>query len=191
MTHIILASASLRRVEMFKACGFTLRVCPSYVAETLPVPLSHPETVMYLALKKAMAIKEELTDGSIIVGADTVVISKEGVLLGKPADRAEAESTLLSLQDTYHFVITGVAVLAKHSSLCFYEITKVFFSGYSREDILTYVRTDEPYDKAGSYAIQGTFGKYVSRIEGDKNNVIGFPMTRFRRELISFLPPKR
>ncbi|MGI6256549.1 MAG: Maf family protein [Anaerovoracaceae bacterium] len=194
MAEIILASASPRRIDMFLTRGFIARVSPSHVEESLPFPLTHRESVMYLALKKAMATKESLTKAEtltgreIIVGADTTVISRKGTMLGKPADKEEALAALLSMRDTYHFVMTGVAIIGNTSSLCFYETTKVFFSHYSREDLLPYLDTDEPYDKAGGYAIQGTFEKYVSRIEGDKNNVIGFPMTRFQQELQSFLP---
>lgn len=184
---------------MFQTRGYSPRVCPSCVEETMPILLSHEETVMYLALKKALATKESLSSSKIgeseqlIVGADTIVISREGEHLGKPKDKEEALKTLLSIAGSYHFVMTGVAVLNlnNHGSLCFYETTKVFFTNYSQEDLLPYVSTEEPYDKAGGYAIQGTFEKYVSRIEGDKNNVIGFPMTRFEKELEYFLSLRR
>lgn len=185
--EIILASGSPRRIEMFQTCGFTTRVCPSNVEETIPLPLSHGETVMYLALKKALSVKETLSSRQIIVGADTVVISKEGKLLGKPENEEEAWNSLQSMRNTYHYVMTGVSIVTEKASLCFYETTRVFFSHYTDEELFAYVQTKEPYDKAGGYAIQETFGKYVSHIEGDKNNVIGFPMTRFQQELDSFL----
>ena len=140
-----------------------------------------------MATKESLTKAEELTGREIIVGADTAVISRRGIMLGKPAGKEEALAALLSMRDTYHFVMTGVAITGNTSSLCFCETTKVFFSHYSPEDLLAYLDTDEPYDKAGGYAIQGTFAKYISRIEGDKNNVIGFPMTRFQQELQSFL----
>ena len=83
-----------------------------------------------------------------------------------------------------HFVATGVTILQADRPLrrSFCEITKVTFRDYSDEMLLQYIRTDEPYDKAGGYAIQGTFGQYIERIEGDRSNVIGFPWDRIAAE---------
>ena len=115
------------------------------------------------------------------MAADTVVVY-EGQLIGKPADEADAFVTLARLREKTHQVITGVCLIdnAKEPAdkLCLYDVTNVVFGTYTNEDLLAYVRTPEPYDKAGGYAIQETFGKYLDHIEGDLDNVIGFPMYR-------------
>ena len=82
-------------------------------------------------------------------------------------------------------MITGVCIIdtGKNTKECFYSDTKVFFGDFSDEDLFRYVETDEPYDKAGGYAIQGTFGKYVDHIEGDYDNVVGFPWMRIKEYL--------
>lgn len=121
-------------------------------------------------------------DGIYIIAADTVVCKDR--IIGKPADRQEAFQILSELKGSAHFVITGTTILKINTPLrhCFYDITKVYFKDYSDDELNAYVDTEEPYDKAGAYAIQGTFGKYVDHIEGSINNVIGFPWERIEKE---------
>lgn len=175
---------------MMKNIGIEPVVMPSSADETLPFAMSMEQTVMFLALKKALNVEKlwlkEAPDRrtpSVIIAADTIVY-KNGII-GKPADKADAFSTLKLLRNTSHFVATGVALVApaspKRSVIC--DVTEVFFKDYSDREIREYVDTDEPWDKAGSYAIQGAWGKYVDHITGNYDNVIGFPWEKIKSEL--------
>ena len=123
---------------------------------------------------------------SLIIGADTVV-AFEGKILGKPSDEEDALDTLLKLQGKSHQVYTGVTLLVKEQGIwkpyTFSERTDVEFYPVSREELLEYIKTGEPMDKAGSYGIQGKFGIYVKGICGDYNNVVGLPVGRLVYEL--------
>lgn len=192
---IVLASSSPRRIEMLKNVGIEPIIRPSDAEETLPFALSMEQAVMYLALKKALHVEKQWLKeasaqplASVIIAADTIVY-KEG-LIGKPEDQTEAENTLKLLRNTSHFVATGVALIGpgapKRSVFC--DITEVFFKDYSDEEIQNYIATDEPWDKAGGYAIQGTWGRNISHINGNYDNVIGFPWERIKAELKSNWP---
>lgn len=190
MDHLILASASPRRIEMMRQRGYAPRVFPAHVDERLPFPMDMETAVMYLACKKALWVEGQLTPSDIsaspvLIAADTVVYTDH--IIGKPADPAEAAEILLSLRNGSHYVATGVCLLRPGQPVrrLFCEVTRVFFKDFPQEALEAYVATDEPYDKAGGYAIQGTFGKYVDRIEGDYDNVIGFPWGRIEKELTS------
>ena len=178
-TDIILASGSPRRRRMFEEKRINARICPSDVAEDLPMALEPETAVMYLALIKALDVAER--EQGLIIAADTVVVL-DGKIIGKPADEDEAFDILSRLRGRSHQVITGVCLIDNAGGAkairCLYDVTEVFFGDYSDEELRAYVETDEPYDKAGGYAIQETFGRYIDRIEGDLDNVIGFPMYR-------------
>lgn len=176
---IILASASPRRIKMFRERGYDPQVRPADIDERLPFEMAPETAVMYLSFAKAAHVAEECR--GIIIAADTVVVY-DGKIIGKPADEEEAFRTLQMLRGRAHQVITGVCVIdtAQDPALkrCLYEVTDVHFGTYSDEELAAYVRTPEPYDKAGGYAIQETFGQYVDHIDGDLDNVIGFPFYR-------------
>jgi septum formation protein len=189
-SRIILASSSPRRIEMMRNNGIEPVIMPSSADERLPFAMSMEQAVMFLALKKALNVEKlwlkETSDSripSVVIAADTIVY-KNGII-GKPADEADALNTLRLLRNTRHFVATGVALVApassKRSVIC--DVTEVFFSDYSDRDIHEYLNTDEPWDKAGSYAIQGIWGKYVDHITGNYDNVIGFPWEKIKSEL--------
>ena len=116
-----------------------------------------------------------------MIGADTIV-SYEGRILGKPADRDKAIQMLSMLQGNTHQVYTGVTVLTGESGswkvYTFFECTDVIFYPVSEEEIEAYVDSGDPMDKAGSYGIQGAWGAYVKGIRGDYNNVVGLPVAR-------------
>jgi septum formation protein len=144
--------------------------------------------MMGLALKKALSVEARISsrlieENSLIIGADTVVFLEK--IIGKPKDKEEAYDILNHLRGREHFVATGVAILKAGTGekKVFCETTKVFFKNYSDEDILSYIETDEPYDKAGGYAIQGAWGDRVDYIIGDRNNVVGFPWRRIKEEI--------
>ena len=181
---IVLASSSPRRKEMFETRGIPVEIFPSCVDENIPMPMSPQTVAMYLAFTKAMDVASKKT--GLIIAADTIVVY-DGRIIGKPADKHEAFSILSKLRNDSHKVITGVCIIDTCESVkrCLYEVTDVYFTDYSDGELEEYVSTDEPYDKAGGYAIQETFGKYIKEINGDRDNVIGFPMGRVEPWLIS------
>ncbi len=129
--------------------------------------------------------KEDI-ESPVVIGADTVVSYKQKIL-GKPKDKEEARKMITGIQGEDHKVITGVTVLWKQGgkvhSLVFAEETQVFVYDMTDEEIEAYISTDEPYDKAGAYGIQGMFGVYVKGIHGDYNNVVGLPIARLYQTL--------
>ena len=186
MKKIILASSSPRRIEMMRKNGYEPEIIPADIDETLPFDMSPEAATMYLAYSKAVcaAEKADQPTDAIIIAADTVVVYDK-TIIGKPVSRDEAFHILHRLKNSSHDVITGVCIIdtGKNTKECFYSDTKVFFGDFSDEDLFRYVEKDEPYDKAGGYAIQGTFGKYVDHIEGDYDNVVGFPWMRIKEYL--------
>lgn len=183
----ILASGSPRRIEMMKKHGISPIVHPAEIDENIPPEHGMCQTVMFLALKKAKAVEEEYlaSDGKapIIIAADTIVYKDE--IMGKPEDREDAFRMISSLRNDVHFVVTGCALVeaGMQNARVFAEITKVFVKDFSDEELNAYLDTDEPYDKAGAYAIQGIFSKHIDHIEGDYDNVVGFPWERIEKEL--------
>ena len=186
MYQIILASGSPRRKEILEQAGVVFTVCPSQKNEV--IKSQEPEEVVKeLSLMKATDIAEKAPVNSIIVGADTVV-SNAGHILGKPKDELEAVQMIMNLQGHSHKVYTGVSIIVKHEDDTtdirqFVEGTKVRIADITKEEAMEYSLTKEPMDKAGAYAIQGKFAKYVQAIEGDYYNVVGFPIARFRVEM--------
>jgi len=122
----------------------------------------------------------------VIIAADTIVYN--GTMLGKPVDEDDAFRMLSDLRNKSHSVMTGVALAdaETHRRHVFFEETKVHFGDYSDEDIRQYIASGEPMDKAGSYAIQGGWGRMVTSVEGDFANVIGLPWDRLKEELDRF-----
>lgn len=186
---IILASSSPRRIEMMKKNNIDPIIMSPQVEETVPAGMTMEQAVMYLALKKALYTEKawlehgNSAEAPLILAADTVVY-KDGII-GKPENFGDALNILQRLRNTDHFVATGVAAVyagtTKRKVFC--EVTQVFFTDYSDQEIVDYINTDEPWDKAGAYAIQGTWGKYISHYIGDYDNVIGFPWTRITKEI--------
>lgn len=198
--EIILASASPRRRELLAQIGLKFRIFISDAEEI--VTKNKPEDiVMELSEKKAEAVAERLVSGEasdaagaeisledlLVIGADTLVFL-DGEQMGKPSDASGAFSMLSRLQGRCHQVYTGVTLLAiqdgrEKGRKAFYEKTQVEFYPMSEEEIRKYIGTGEPMGKAGAYGIQGIGGKYVKRIEGDYNNVVGLPVARLYQEL--------
>lgn len=179
---LVLASASPRRKELLEQAGYNLIILPADVDETLPDGISPDDAVKYLANKKAEACakfilkeKPELTDLPI-VAADTVVYKDE--IMGKPMDRQDAKRMIQTIRGTFHHVATGVAIILPASGKkdVFCDVTKVYCKNLSDDDVEAYLDTDEPYDKAGAYAIQGIFGKYIEKFEGRYDTVVGLPV---------------
>lgn len=185
MKKIILASASPRRREILHNMGLEFTVMPA-ADEEKTEKVQPPEVVEELSLSKAQNISKQVEKDALIIGADTVV-AFDGKILGKPKNQKDAFETLKLLQGTTHQVYTGVTILCGDSGewipVTFSECTQVTFYPVSEEEILRYVESGEGMDKAGSYGIQGYFGGYVKKIDGDYLNVVGFPAARMFYEL--------
>ena len=187
MPRLILASSSPRRVEVLRNAGFDFEVVPSRVDESAHPGESPVDLAERLARQKAEDVAARLAPekDAVVLGADTVVVSDDGALLGKPTSPADAVAMLEKLSGRPHDVITGIALIAPGSDRVrvAHERTRVFFRALAREELETYVASGEPLDKAGTYAIQGRAGRFVTRIEGCYFNVMGLPLALVDRML--------
>jgi septum formation protein len=178
-TKLILASASVRRAEILRDAGIPFTVLSSAVDET-PIPgESGAELVQRLADAKAELVAARAVGPAIVIAADTEVVL-DGNVLGKPRTSDDARNMLTKLAGRTHSVVTGVTLirLPDAERRSFVETTHVHFSAISPEELTRYLSCEEPFDKAGSYAIQGRAGRYIPRIEGCYFNVVGLPLAR-------------
>src|SRR5438876_8234422 len=182
--RLILASASTRRAEILQTAGFSFTVLSSAVDET-PIPgESAKGMVQRLAAAKAELAAARAVGPAIVIAADTVV-TLEGTVMGKPRTTEDARQMLEKLSGRTHSVITGVALirLPDAERREFIETTQVHFASVSNEEIVKYLASGEPFDKAGAYAIQGLGGRFVPRVDGCYFNVVGIPLARLCHEL--------
>jgi septum formation protein len=191
MYKIILASGSPRRKELLEQIGVKFVVISSD-KEELTCKIKPEEIVADLALLKASDVALGIPEKAIIIGADTMV-AVNGEVLGKPRNKDEAKEMLFKIQGTKHQVYTGVAVFSTGESpknndkvllLQFAEESNVWVHPMTEEQIEDYISTGEPFDKAGGYGIQGKFAVHIEKIEGDYNNIVGFPIGRLYQELL-------
>lgn len=181
MNRIILASQSPRRQELIAHIVSDFSVVVSKAEEVLPDGISPEDAPAYLAGLKAEDVAADYPD-DIVIGADTVVIL-DGEVLGKPCDTDDAVRMLRALSGKTHTVITGCAIVKDGQKTSFSDITRVEFYPLDDREIMEYIATGEPFDKAGAYGIQGRGCVLVKRIEGDFFNVMGLPVARLKREL--------
>jgi septum formation protein len=175
---IVLASGSPRRIELLKMIGLEdFKVIPDTSDEHLTPGLSPDEQVNKLALQKAENVSFSCDKDDVIIAADTLVYLG-GEPLGKPESRLDAEVMLGKLSGRKHTVYTGIALLRSDTHVTCTEKTDVYFRKISPGEIAAYAETDEPMDKAGSYAAQGRGALFVERIEGDFFNIMGLPLCR-------------
>ena len=191
MSRLILASASPRRRELLTRIGLSFEVL-SARGEENPHSAIPEEMVQELSAGKALEIygslEEQEKEEAVIIGADTLV-AFENRVMGKPHDEKDAFDMLFLLQGKTHQVYTGVTLLytPKGETACkkltFLEKTDVTMYPMTEQEILEYIATGEPMDKAGAYGIQGRCAAYVRGICGDYNNVVGLPVSRLYQEL--------
>jgi septum formation protein len=181
---VVLASASPRRVELLRQVGLVFTVADPGPDRAWPEGAEPRHGVRALALDKAQRIAARRAT-AVVIGADTVVVVR-GDRLGKPRDGAEALAMLMRLQGRTHEVWTGVAVLHRGERRTAAECTQVQFARLDEGTLRQYVRTGEPLDKAGAYAIQGLASQFVRRVVGDYANVVGLPLRRLRELLAEF-----
>jgi septum formation protein len=178
---LILASSSPRRQELIGTLGISFEIRVSDVNEDTESGMSPSEIVEHLSARKAGTVyemyKAEQREDGIVIGSDTIVVLGEQVL-GKPRDRQDAARMLNALQGNVHHVYSGIACMDLHTGrkLLAHRVTAVYMKALTSMQIQRYIDTDEPLDKAGSYAIQGIGATIIERIEGDYFNVVGLPM---------------
>ncbi len=178
---LILASASPRRRELLLEAGFEFEVITSDVDENIDV--SDAELlVRELALMKACDVAKKCGKNALVIGADTVV-SINGEILGKPVDEDDAERMLFMLSDKAHQVYTGVCVCDAKTgkAVCESVRTDVIFKALTKQQVSEYIKTGEPMDKAGAYAIQGGAKEFVSEYIGSYDSVVGLPVEALKR----------
>ncbi|HSH26015.1 MAG TPA: Maf family protein [Massilibacterium sp.] len=184
---IILASQSPRRKELMQLLNHPFEVIPSAFNEEIITKTNPKEYVITLAKEKAQSVFTTQKDTScLVIGADTIVVYNE-VIFGKPTNEKEARKMLEHLSEKTHQVYTGVALVSTDKQSFFCEKTDVTFYKLTSAEITDYLKTGEPFDKAGSYGIQGYGALFVKQIVGDYYNVVGLPVARLKRELQSFL----
>jgi len=171
---IVLASASPRRQELLRNAGIEFVAMPANIPEARQQDEAPQIFAERMAKEKARAIWTQTKD-SYVLGADTVVVLDD-LVLGKPEDEQDATRMLRLLSGRKHKVITGVCLIGIGFEDVRSETTAVYFSALSDQDILGYIETHEPMDKAGAYAIQGVASRWISKIEGDYSNVVGLPV---------------
>ena len=175
---IILASGSPRRRELMEMLRVPdLKIIPAKGEETAPQGAGPGELVMALASAKGHEVGAQCAPGDVIIAADTIVWVNGGVF-GKPHSPADAKRMLRALSGGTHEVHTGVCICRGRRAAATVETTVVHFSPIAEDDLCAYVRTPEPYDKAGAYAIQGHAALWCAGIEGCYYNIMGLPVHR-------------
>lgn len=185
-TDLWLISHSPRRIQLLQDLGFTFKVGETHVEEVYPPSLAGEQIPVFLSRLKADHAKVPFADNTLIITADTVVLSG-GKVLGKPSGEAEAREMLRLLSGKTHQVITGVTLHSSAKTISFSEQTDVTFSLLTDEIIDHYIATYKPFDKAGAYGIQEWIGMVgVESINGCFYNVMGLPVHRLFREMQMF-----
>lgn len=184
MKRIVLASGSPRRKELLERLNLTFDVCVSQIDEDIFEQTSPHDYVETLAMEKAKDIANHLDEKAIVIGCDTVVVLDDKIL-GKPSDDDQAMVYLQALSGRAHEVYSGMAILDMETGKQYltHEITKVTMKSLNHSEIVAYVKTGEPADKAGAYGIQGIGSILVEGIHGDYYNVMGLPLNRLYQGL--------
>jgi len=169
-----------------KQVGIPFEILPSDIQEDLGGEMSPYEAVKTLSFQKAICAVDKVGEGSVIVAADTIV-DLNGKIMGKPVDEQDAFNILKKLQGRKHSVYTGVCIIKKTAGdlivRSIIDNSAVFMRPMTDDEIRAYIKTGEPMDKAGAYAIQEMGSLFVERIEGDFYTVEGLPIVRVYQEL--------
>lgn len=185
--NIVLASQSPRRKEILTMLGFEVTVVPSAYEEQMPETTPEPaELVQQFAQEKVTDVIRQIPDG-LVIGADTIIAQGERVY-GKPKNRDDAIQMLTTLSGASHQVYTGYSLFDTSSGKqhTAFDVATVTFSSPSKEEIAAYVDLTEPYDKSGSYAVQGPAALFIEKIEGDYFTIMGLPVYRLGQSLREF-----
>jgi septum formation protein len=181
---LILASSSPRRKQILERIGFKFEIIPPNIDEShLSVNIKPEQYCISLAKMKSMKISQDHPN-ALVIGADTIV-SLNNIILNKPKDPINAKKMLSMLSDKTHQVHTGICInwIKKNIQHSFNEISQVTFRKLDEKEITYYIENFKPYDKAGSYGIQGWSSLFVKNIQGCYDNIVGFPISRIHEEL--------
>lgn len=184
LTHpFILASASPRREELLRSLGLTFKILPGHIDETYLEGESPRAHVQRLSRRKAAVIAAQ-HPRALVLGADTIVVI-DGQILGKPKNKKQAREMLQQLSDRRHTVFTGFTLACVSTGTSRTKVVRsgVQFKEISPEEMDWYVNCEEPYDKAGGYAVQGKGAYFIKSIRGSYTNVIGLPLCEVLEEL--------
>lgn len=181
MIKIILASKSPLRKMLLKKAGIKFDIVESNLEERIDPKLSAQKNAENLSLEKAKAVFSKYPD-SIIIAADTL-INCNGNILGKPKDEEDAIKMITQLSNKTHTIITGFTLIISTKIITSSENTKITMKNITKKEIEDYIKTKEYLGKAGAYAIQGIARKFVTKIEGDLDNAIGFPTRKIKKYL--------
>jgi septum formation protein len=185
--HIILASSSPRRQQLFKEMGLDFEVRLKSVEEVYPQGLKAADISDYLSILKAEAFKSELTPNELLITSDTVVWH-QGESLAKANTALQAEIMLQKLSGSWHQVITSVCFTTTNKQLVQHSITAVKFKKLSEEEIQFYIEKYKPFDKAGAYGIQEWLGLIgIEEIKGSYTNVVGLPTQLVYKTLLNMV----
>ena len=186
MKTIILASASPRRKALLEKIGLIFEVEPSDYQEDMPLGLEPHDLARNISLEKARVIAGR-RHNSVVIAADTFIVF-DGRILGKPHTEQDAREMLGAISGKCHSVITGFSIIdtGEHRTVSKSVETKVYIRKLTLAEIDTYVKSGEPMDKAGAYAIQGSGSVFVEKIDGDYDNVVGFPLSALTEALKEF-----
>lgn len=174
---ILLASASPRRAQLLEQIGVPFEVQPADIDETPHAGEQPCDYVLRVAKNKATAVLDS-ADSRWVMGCDTTVVSPDQQLLGKPSDARDAHEMLSALAGREHCVYSGVCLINAQRELQVQVCTRVHFAALTPQQIDDYIATNEPFGKAGAYAIQGMAGAFVTHIEGSYSNVVGLPLAQ-------------
>lgn len=185
MKRIILASKSPRRKQIMDELYIPYEIIVADIEEKINLNNDLKEEIEKLSFLKALKVFDDNRD-AVVIGADTIVVVNNKVL-GKPKDALDAKDMLKMLQNSKHYVITAVTILSSEKSETFSNISEVFFNEMSDKEIEDYIKTDEPMDKAGSYAIQGIGSKFINKINGDYYAIMGLPISEVYKRLKEYI----
>ncbi|MGY5452049.1 Maf family protein [Agarivorans sp. MS3-6] len=184
--RLVLASASPRRQELLTQLGWEFSVAAADIDETPQTGEPAQHLVCRLAEQKAYAVYQQQKEKSAVLGSDTIVVC-QGKILGKPVDQLDSLKMLSLLSSKQHQVMTAICLYVDGKADTQLITTEVFFRQLSESEMRDYWLSQEPIDKAGSYAIQGIGGKFVERIEGSYSSVVGLPLVETDRLLNCYL----
>ena len=177
--NVLLASNSKRRHELLNQLGVEFKIVNQNVDESFSKNLNDIEITDYLAKKKSSLFIENLQKKDLLLTSDTIVWHKNRAL-GKPKNRDEAFDMIMSLENSFHEVITSICISTTKLQVIVNEKTLVYFDNINKNDLLYYTKKFDVLDRAGSYGIQDYIGHIViKKIEGSYNNVLGFPTNLF------------
>ena len=187
---VILASKSPRRKELIDFLGIDYEIKVSEVDETLEEGLAIEEQSKRLGYIKAKAVFDQTTGDRIVIGSDTLVV-KDNIIFGKPKDRQDAINMVNTIKNDKHQVITSIAVLVQegneYKEYIDYDIADVYIADMSQEEIEEWIDSGKAYDKAGAYAIQLDFMKFLEKVDGNYGTVIGLPIHKLYRIMKQYI----